>query len=119
MLCHSQNRTLPEIAMLCLSEAHSVARRADFLADLLARFYIHPTQNRALCVRSVHFAAVSAFSIIAVGAPRTQATAQTRGAASEWYANGRDDGLTRYSPLTQITPENVKRLVVAWTYHTG
>jgi quinoprotein glucose dehydrogenase len=48
-----------------------------------------------------------------------QANAQSRGAASEWYANGRDDGLTRYSPLTQITPENVKSLVVAWTYHTG
>jgi quinoprotein glucose dehydrogenase len=26
---------------------------------------------------------------------------------------------TRFSPLTQITPANVDRLEVAWTYHTG
>jgi len=30
-----------------------------------------------------------------------------------------DPGATHYSPLRQITPQNVKRLVRAWTYHTG
>jgi quinoprotein glucose dehydrogenase len=39
--------------------------------------------------------------------------------ASEWRANGRDAGNTRYAPLTQIDRGNVARLAVAWTYRTG
>src|SRR5215510_14009113 len=42
--------------------------------------------------------------------------AQTTG---EWTAYGRDAFGSRYSPLTQITRENVARLEVAWTYRTG
>ena len=38
---------------------------------------------------------------------------------SEWAAYGRDDQGTRYSPLQQITPENVKNLQMAWTFRTG
>lgn len=37
----------------------------------------------------------------------------------EWQAYGRTDAGQRYSPLTQITPENVSDLKVAWTYETG
>lgn len=40
-------------------------------------------------------------------------------AASEWPAYGRTQEGTRYSPLRQITPENVKDLQVAWTFRTG
>ncbi len=39
--------------------------------------------------------------------------------ADEWGSYGRDPGGSRYSPLTQITPENVTRLQEVWTYHTG
>jgi quinoprotein glucose dehydrogenase len=39
--------------------------------------------------------------------------------AGDWPAYGRDPGGARFSPLTQITRENVKQLQVAWTYHTG
>ena len=38
---------------------------------------------------------------------------------SEWPAYGRDAGGQRFSPLNQITRENVKRLKVAWTFRTG
>ncbi|PVX61197.1 glucose/quinate/shikimate family membrane-bound PQQ-dependent dehydrogenase [Paraburkholderia unamae] len=38
---------------------------------------------------------------------------------SEWPAYGRDQQGTRYSPLQQITPENVHDLQVAWTFRTG
>jgi quinoprotein glucose dehydrogenase len=39
--------------------------------------------------------------------------------AADWpNANG-DKGGTRYSSLRQINRQNVKRLQVAWTYHTG
>jgi quinoprotein glucose dehydrogenase len=40
-------------------------------------------------------------------------------APSEWPAYGRTQEGTRYSPLQQITPENVKDLQVAWTFRTG
>jgi quinoprotein glucose dehydrogenase len=39
--------------------------------------------------------------------------------AGEWLAYGRDPGGKRYSPLAQITPQNVERLQPAWTYRTG
>jgi quinoprotein glucose dehydrogenase len=37
----------------------------------------------------------------------------------EWSSYGRDPGGSRYSPLTQINRENIKKLKVAWTYRTG
>jgi quinoprotein glucose dehydrogenase len=38
-------------------------------------------------------------------------------APGDWQAYGYDQGGARFSPLRQITPANVKRLTVAWTYH--
>ncbi|WP_263384634.1 outer membrane protein assembly factor BamB family protein [Granulicella arctica] len=46
--------------------------------------------------------------------PSGPATATAMG---DWPMVGRDPGGERYSPLTQITPENVGELTVAWTYH--
>ena len=37
----------------------------------------------------------------------------------EWHAYGRTAAGRRYSPLDQITPDNVDKLKVAWTYQTG
>ena len=37
----------------------------------------------------------------------------------DWAYYGHDAGGTRYSPLTQINRENVTKLKVAWTFHTG
>jgi len=37
----------------------------------------------------------------------------------DWPAYGRTQEGTRYSPLQQITPQNVKNLQVAWTFRTG
>jgi quinoprotein glucose dehydrogenase len=37
----------------------------------------------------------------------------------EWHAYGRDGFGQRFSPLDQITPQNVGRLELAWQYHTG
>jgi quinoprotein glucose dehydrogenase len=39
--------------------------------------------------------------------------------SDEWPAYGRDGGGSRYSPVAQITRDNVTKLRVAWTYHTG
>ncbi|GBR53751.1 D-sorbitol dehydrogenase subunit SldA [Neokomagataea thailandica NBRC 106555] len=40
-------------------------------------------------------------------------------AEGDWAAYGRDDDASRYSPLAQITPENVGQLQRAFIYHTG
>jgi quinoprotein glucose dehydrogenase len=37
----------------------------------------------------------------------------------DWSAYGRDAGGTRYSPLAQVTRQNVAQLKPAWEYHTG
>lgn len=37
----------------------------------------------------------------------------------EWHAYGRTGAGQRYSPLSQITPQNVDQLEVAWEYRTG
>jgi quinoprotein glucose dehydrogenase len=39
-------------------------------------------------------------------------------AQNDWPVYGRDPGAQRYSPLTQIKPSNVSKLIVAWTYDT-
>jgi quinoprotein glucose dehydrogenase len=41
------------------------------------------------------------------------------GPVAGWDHWGGDAGGTRYSPLTQVTPENVWALKPAWTYHIG
>ncbi len=38
-------------------------------------------------------------------------------AATDWPTYGHDSGGMRYSPLTQITPQNVTALAPAWSYH--
>jgi quinoprotein glucose dehydrogenase len=37
----------------------------------------------------------------------------------DWPINGGTPGNTKFSTLSQITPENVSKLEVAWTYETG
>ena len=37
----------------------------------------------------------------------------------DWPLYGRDAGAQRFSPLTQITPQNVNSLTRAWTFDTG
>ena len=56
--------------------------------------------------------------------PDTPLTAQTSTETSaqpdsDWRYYGRDSQATRFSPLNQITPQNVSQLTRAWTYRTG
>jgi quinoprotein glucose dehydrogenase len=48
-----------------------------------------------------------------------QAASQPQPVDGEWRAYGRDALGSRWSPLTEITRENVNGLQPAWTYHTG
>ncbi|MBA2354477.1 MAG: pyrroloquinoline quinone-dependent dehydrogenase [Acidobacteria bacterium] len=60
-------------------------------------------------------ACVAAAAMSVAVAPRQTGNASAR--AGEWPTYGHDPGASRFSPLTQITPANVGRLEVAWTYH--
>ena len=40
-------------------------------------------------------------------------------AEGDWRSPGRDPGAQRFSPLTQITRENVAKLEQAWAFDTG
>ena len=50
---------------------------------------------------------------------RRNPQSQTSIADSGWPAYGRDPGGSRYSPLAEVTRENVNGLKIAWTYRTG
>lgn len=43
----------------------------------------------------------------------------TQAGAQRWEYYGRTAGGTRYAPFQQITPQNVDKLQVAWTFRTG
>jgi quinoprotein glucose dehydrogenase len=59
-----------------------------------------------------HYLAVLPLALLLVAPP---VSAQT--AAGDWPTHGRDAGGARFSPLDQITPDNVAELSEAWTYH--
>ena len=44
-------------------------------------------------------------------------TAASAMCQTDWPTYGHDAGGSRFSPLTEITPQNVKDLKVAWVYH--
>ena len=51
--------------------------------------------------------------------PPGGSAAPAQPAAVDWPNTGHDPGSMKYSPLTQVTPDNVTRLAVAWTYDMG
>lgn len=66
-------------------------------------------RKRVLCVTSVIVAlVVLAWSVTVTGQK-----------SDDWPLYGRDAGAQRFSPLTQITPQNVNTLTRAWTFDTG
>ncbi len=70
---------------------------------------------------------VGTLGMAAMGAPISNSNAQSgdvqqpsaAAQTSDWQHYGNTVGGTRYSPLDQITPANVAKLQVAWTYRIG
>lgn len=60
-------------------------------------------------------------SVVAGSLPAAATEAQSADGAAgdDWPAYGGTSAGDRWSALAQITPQNVKDLKVAWTYHTG
>src|SRR5690349_9019523 len=63
--------------------------------------------------------AVVAGLIILVCASAAAVEAQYGVKAGDWTSFGGDNGSTRYSPLDQITRDNVRNLQIAWTFKTN
>jgi quinoprotein glucose dehydrogenase len=49
----------------------------------------------------------------------SEAPPRTKGPAADWPVYAGDAGGRRYSPLDEITPENVAHLELAWEFRTG
>jgi quinoprotein glucose dehydrogenase len=66
-------------------------------------------------------AALIAVGLLSTGSdqPRLTLDASHSDASGDWLHYGNDQGGSRFSPLTQITPDNVDSLELAWTYRTG
>jgi len=62
---------------------------------------------------------LAAVFVIVASAHVALAQGSDQGSERRWEHWGGDAGGTRFSPLNQITPGNVERLVRAWTYRTG
>lgn len=60
-----------------------------------------------------------AVATLVCGAGRARAQPAASSPRGDWTAYGRDALGSRFSPLAQITRENVSKLEVAWTYRTG
>jgi quinoprotein glucose dehydrogenase len=60
-----------------------------------------------------------ALALAGLGCERPAAPVDYSGPVAGWPAWGGDEGGSRYSPLTQIDRENVGRLELAWSFHTG
>jgi glucose dehydrogenase len=52
-------------------------------------------------------------------APRAAAAPARAPGPNDWPTVGNDPGSMKFSPLTQITPDNVNQLTTAWTYDMG
>ena len=61
----------------------------------------------------------SALTCAAIPGAMAQSSGRLGGSGDDWPFYGHDAGGTRYSPLKQITRENVAKLKVAWVFHTG
>ena len=56
-------------------------------------------------------------ALLLAGVATIAASAHAAPADKDWPSYGNDQGASRYSRLTQITPQNVDKLQVAWTYN--
>ena len=68
--------------------------------------------------------ALGALGVVAILLPWLACCSRTApidytGATGTWGSWGGSPGGMRYSPVTQVTPDNVKDLKVAWTYRIG
>ena len=67
-------------------------------------------------MRRFGFALIVTTFVCAALVVRAQQAARSQTAAGDWPTYNHDLAATRFSPLAQITPENVAQLKQAWTF---
>src|SRR5204863_4235127 len=95
----------------CPTPSCSTSRDASSSASLASA----ATPNSSTCAKPSRKRSMLTLLLLA----SLQSPAANPQSPNDWPAYGRDPGGARFSPLTQITRDNVARLQVAWTYHTG
>jgi quinoprotein glucose dehydrogenase len=60
-----------------------------------------------------------AFSCLLLACEPTELPDPPKTQSDDWAVYGGDPGHQQYSPLAQVTPENVSQLEQAWTYHSA
>lgn len=69
--------------------------------------------------RAVGRRVAAALGLVALLACDAPPPLDLAGPTATWPAYGGDAGGARHSPLTQITPDNVEDLEIAWVHHSG
>ncbi|MCR5879292.1 cytochrome c [Phenylobacterium sp. J367] len=104
--------------------------------EVIARMQVKGMQASAQDLRAVHAYLVANYGKAAADARRpppprpapgrlerpagAPKPAPVRGAmADQWPVYGQNNASQNFSPLVQLTPQNVARLQPAWTYHYG
>ncbi len=81
--------------------------------------YLPPERRAHLAQFFSWFGGSLALLLVAFGLGCGKPALDLSGPVADWPAYGADAGGRRWSPLTQITPENVGALKVAWIHRSG
>jgi len=78
----------------------------------------HSTSNNSLCTTGVYriLSLLCSLFILVLGASSCETKNPPKKEYTTWSSYLGDPGRSHYSTLSQITPENVKNLKLAWTY---
>ena len=93
------------------SAAHSTPNRAQTNKGERSVGHLREWSRRILCLL-----VMCAVAVPAVGQKKALRSANGTPPPGEWHHYGGDRGSTKYSPLAQITKDNVKDLKVAWKW---
>ena len=100
-------------------------KRQSAFGNRLSIILSFGTSKFMACIRSTYFkdgmrSRITLFSclLLCIAIMRHSVTAQSSRTV-DWPNYGNDSGGMRYSQLVQVNRENVAKLKVAWTFHTG
>ena len=93
------------------------------MMEIQSSYAVHPAQSPEpglqTFMKQATRVAWSCIVVVACAAFLSTNASPAGNAPDDWPYYGHDAGGMRYSPLAQITRENVAQLKVAWVFHTG
>lgn len=109
---------------LTVGKPHTSEEWSAVIKSMIARgAQVDPAESKVIHdYLTAHFGANDTLGDVGAmtsTAPASNVTYPRPTGPSQWPAYGGGNANTNFSPLTQITPANVGKLKVAWTYHYG